>query len=108
MCEPKVEGQVVDAYTRCVHYHLTLDIIAIKFKCCGTYFPCYECHTGHDIQRWPKSELDVGVPVILCGECKGELSFAQYSEGGARCCLCNAAFNPKCALHYDIYFDLES
>lgn len=36
---PLVLGPVVDNETRCVHYHLLLDVIAIKFKCCGRSIP---------------------------------------------------------------------
>ena len=39
-----VAGNVIDSETRCAHYHTELDIIAIKFYCCDTYFPCYQCH----------------------------------------------------------------
>ena len=40
----KVYGSLVDNETRCIHYHTFLDIIAIKFKCCEKYYPCYQCH----------------------------------------------------------------
>ncbi len=30
-----VKGKLVDDQTRCVHYRSTLDVIAIKFKCCN-------------------------------------------------------------------------
>ena len=36
-----VAGDVIDSETRCTHYHSELDIIAIKFYCCDTYFPCF-------------------------------------------------------------------
>lgn len=105
----QVQGSVVDEATRCTHYHLQLDIIAIKFRCCQQYYPCYQCHeesSGHSIKRWVRSELDSQENVILCGECHKELTFDQYSKSGAQCVNCKAHFNPKCALHYDIYFDL--
>ena len=25
-----------------------LDVIAIKFKCCNKYYPCYKCHEEHE------------------------------------------------------------
>ncbi|QBM88432.1 Uncharacterized protein, contains Zn-finger domain of CHY type [Metschnikowia aff. pulcherrima] len=106
----RVHGAVVDDKTRCAHYHLVLDIIAIKFKCCGRYYPCYQCHeeiSGHSIQRWRRDELKSGHKVILCGECKKTLTFDEYSNNGAKCLCCDANFNPKCALHYDLYFDLS-
>ena len=52
-----IHGKVVDDNTRCTHYHSALDIIAIKFKCCGKYYPCYQCHeetAGHAALAWKK------------------------------------------------------
>lgn len=40
----QVYGAVVDAQTRCAHYATALDVIAIRFFCCGQYFPCHLCH----------------------------------------------------------------
>ncbi|SGZ55526.1 CIC11C00000005841 [Sungouiella intermedia] len=104
-----VLGPTVDSKTRCVHYHLELDIIAIKFKCCNNFYPCYKCHqesATHTIETWPKRSLDDGEKVILCGECKALLDFLEYTRCGL-CVQCGAAFNPKCSLHYDLYFDLN-
>lgn len=104
-----VLGPTVDSQTRCVHYHLELDIIAIKFKCCGHFYPCYKCHqesTDHAIETWPKSVLESGEKVILCGNCKALLDFPDYSSTSL-CLKCGALFNPKCSLHYGLYFNLE-
>ena len=38
-----------------------LDVIAIKFKCCNKYYPCYKCHEEHEshaIKRWTEKEFD--------------------------------------------------
>ncbi|ODV77654.1 uncharacterized protein CANTADRAFT_319500 [Suhomyces tanzawaensis NRRL Y-17324] len=104
-------GSLVDRNTRCAHYHSVLDIVAIKFRCCGTYYPCYKCHhectkDDHEPLRWSKKELK-DFKVILCGNCYSELTFHQYSGGSATCILCRANFNPKCALDYDIYFEMS-
>ena len=53
----EVKGKPVDDQTRCEHYHSPLDIIAIKFKCCDDYFPCYQCHEETTDQKpsvWKK------------------------------------------------------
>lgn len=103
-----VYGSTVDSFTRCTHYHSDVDIIAIKFKCCRLYFPCYQCHDEvkkHETERWGRDELAFE-EVVLCGNCKKELKFAEYNDGASRCTFCDAQFNPKCALHYDLYFDL--
>ena len=101
----EVKGEVVDEHTRCVHYHSALDIIAIKFKCCGTYYPCYSCHEAaadHKAQVWPQPEWDT--KAILCGMCGTELTINQYMHSNNTCPHCAAAFNPGCSKHYDLYF----
>lgn len=101
-------GNLVDEKSRCIHYHLPLDIVAIKFACCGKFWACYKCHdenVTHDRQRWNPEQLK-HEQVVQCGECKALLSFAEYSSG-LECPKCNAAFNPRCLLHYPIYFEIE-
>jgi uncharacterized CHY-type Zn-finger protein len=103
-----IKGKLVDMQTRCVHYQSELDIIAIKFKCCDTYYPCYSCHqedSDHESQIWRKEEFDA--LAILCGACKKELSIQQYMESQATCPYCEALFNPKCSNHYHLYFETE-
>ncbi|MFN8690592.1 MAG: CHY zinc finger protein [Cyclobacteriaceae bacterium] len=102
-----VHGKVIDEQTRCEHYHSPADIIAIKFKCCREYYPCFECHTeaaDHPVQTWPKHEFDT--LAILCGACNTELSIAQYLNSGHQCPACQAPFNPRCQNHYHLYFQI--
>lgn len=111
ICEfmPIIKGKCLDAETRCVHYHSLLDIIAIKFKCCGEYYPCFECHeesAGHPATRWPKTEWDT--KAILCGHCKNELTISEYFNSGNVCPICKSQFNPGCAKHYDLYFEKQA
>ncbi|GMA49657.1 hypothetical protein GCM10025857_10140 [Alicyclobacillus contaminans] len=104
-----VAGRLVDGETRCVHYHTDRDIIAIKFACCGTYYPCYECHAetaDHEAMPWPKERFDERA--VLCGHCGRELSVREYLACGYRCPACDAAFNPGCKRHYPLYFGIES
>lgn len=104
---PLVLGPTVDDKTRCIHYHLQLDVIAIKFRCCGQYYPCYKCHDqceSHERKIWPRTELEIE-KVVLCGNCESELTFAEYNRSGSECCFCKAQFNPNCSLHYELYFD---
>ena len=56
----KIKGQLVDTHTRCSHYHTDVDVIAIKFLCCPTYYyyPCFKCHqesNNHEAKRYPIS-----------------------------------------------------
>jgi uncharacterized CHY-type Zn-finger protein len=100
-----VKGKTTDKGTSCVHYHSDLDVIAIKFKCCNSYYPCYFCHqeeAGHKAQPWKKDEFET--PAILCGICKTELTITAYRSCHYHCPHCNSAFNPKCSNHDHLYF----
>jgi len=102
-----VFGKSVDEQTRCVHWHSQLDIIAIKFKCCDKYYPCFSCHeeeADHEHQVWPKSEFDQ--KAILCGACGHELSIKEYMASDNTCPHCEASFNPGCSNHYHLYFEI--
>jgi uncharacterized CHY-type Zn-finger protein len=101
-----IKGKVIDDNTRCVHYHSPLDTIAIKFKCCGHYYPCYFCHreeADHAATIWRKTELDERA--ILCGVCSTAMTIAAYKVCNYQCPFCNASFNPKCADHDHLYFE---
>lgn len=101
-----VFGATVDNQTRCVHYHTELDVVAIKFFCCGRYYPCCHCHDEaehHPIVPWPADRLDTGA--VLCGVCGSEFAISSYLAA-ARCPECDAAFNPRCARHRSIYFQV--
>ncbi len=103
-----VYGEPVDQQTRCVHWHSDLDIIAIKFKCCQKYFPCFSCHeeaAAHKPEVWPRSEFDS--KAILCGGCGGELTIRQYMGCNNICPNCGSAFNPGCRKHYHLYFEQD-
>ena len=102
-----VYGRLVDEQTRCIHYRSPLDVVAIKFKCCERYYACYFCHReleSHPPACWSREEF--GQPAILCGVCRAELSIEQYLSCGFACPSCGTAFNPGCANHYHLYFDL--
>lgn len=101
----KLSGHFIDDQTRCVHYHSALDVIAIKFKCCQTYYPCYQCHeieARHPAILWEIEEFDE--LAILCGVCKNEISINAYLNCHNHCPRCSAPFNPHCAKHYSLYF----
>jgi uncharacterized CHY-type Zn-finger protein len=102
-----IKGKTVDEYTRCTHYHSQVDVIAIKFKCCNEYYPCYECHeeeAGHMREVWTKNEFDK--KAVLCGICKNELTIHEYLASGNHCPNCHTDFNPNCSKHYHLYFEI--
>lgn len=103
-----VRGQGVGPETRCGHYAADVDVVAIRFYCCGTYFPCHACHDAcadHAPEVWPRARFDR--PAVLCGVCETELAIEDYIEAGDTCPACGAGFNPNCADHYDRYFETE-
>jgi len=101
-----VKGKTVDAHTRCVHYHSPLDIIAIKMKCCNSYYPCIFCHNedaAHAADLWLKKEFDS--KAVLCGACSIEMTINEYLQSNYCCPFCKAAFNPGCSNHNYFYFE---
>lgn len=103
---PRVLGPVVDDETRCIHYRTPLDVVALKFACCGEYYPCHLCHAetaGYPARQWPLA--DRGEHAVLCGVCGHELTIAEYLEVDS-CPHCAAPFNPGCRLHSHLYFEV--
>lgn len=100
-----VRGIDVDPETRCAHYATERDVVAIRFACCGEYYPCVECHDAvvdHDREVWPTGSADE--PAVRCGACGNELTVSAYLGCEDECPACGAAFNPGCRNHYHYYF----
>lgn len=96
---------MVDDETRCEHYNGPTDVVALRFACCESYFPCFECHgavESHPAIPWPVTRFEE--PAVLCGVCSSELTVGEYA-GASSCPSCSAPFNPRCALHYHLYFE---
>ena len=108
MPRPQVHGLTLDPETRCQHYHSQLDIIAIKMRCCGTYYACSQCHdelAGHSAEVWPIA--DWGEAAVLCGACGTQLSVRRYLGCANQCPSCGAGFNPGCRHHHHFYFEAQ-
>ena len=119
--EVPLRGVAVGPETRCAHWDSELDVVALRFGCCGAFSPCHTCHVetaDHDPEPWPRTRFDD--PAVLCGVCGTTLSARTYlagdSEGrspsGSRakpdddsCPACGAGFNPGCRRHRDRYFE---
>ena len=102
-----IHGVGVTERAQCKHYRSDRDVVAIRFKCCDTFYACVDCHdqlAGHAAVVWSKGERDM--PAIFCGACHGMFSIAQYLGCENKCPKCRAGFNPACANHYHLYFEL--
>lgn len=100
-----VYGKTIDEETRCVHYKTENDIVAIKFRCCVKYYPCYKCHEEseeHKIEKWKTDEFDE--KAILCGVCNTEHTITEYINRD-RCKKCDSEFNSNCRFHRHLYFE---
>ena len=102
-----VSGVDVDPETRCAHYRGDRDVVALRFGCCETYFPCFRCHDAvadHEREPWPRARFDE--PAVLCGVCGTELTAEAYLDlDEHECPRCGAAFNPGCVDHAHLYFE---
>lgn len=104
---PICYGVCVNERTQCAHYHSERDLIAIKFKCCDTFYACILCHNemaGHTPVVWGLGERQA--EAILCGNCHITLRIVDYFGCDNMCPVCRAAFNPGCANHYHLYFEM--
>ena len=102
-----VFGREIGERTECSHWHSFRDIVAIKFPCCDTYYSCYDCHLEMaDHRVFPRPHDQFGQPCVLCGACGHELTAHEYLQCENQCPSCKAAFNPGCASHYHLYFEL--
>jgi len=98
-----------DAETRCAHWHGPLDVIAMRFACCDTFYPCFDCHAAladHAPAVWPMHRFDA--KAVLCGACGHQLTVSEYLDCNSTCPRCGAGFNPGCANHRHLYFELVS
>lgn len=105
---PRVYGAVVDAATRCAHYAGPTDIVAIKFRCCDRFYPCFQCHAesaSHPAEQWPPAEWHE--QAILCGACGHTLTIEVYRAVSA-CPVCASSFNDGCRLHAHLYFQVQT
>lgn len=108
----------------CTHWHTPLDVVAVRFHCCGHTYPCLHCHDeaeDHAVTPWPTaSAADRAVEAVLCRACGSWLSVGEYLDLYAGSCVfststvsvgpacphCAASFNPGCALHAGVYFQV--
>ncbi|PAU83158.1 hypothetical protein CK500_10140 [Halorubrum salipaludis] len=76
-----LRGVAVDPETRCAHWDSAVDVVALRFGCCETYYPCDACHdaaTDHEAEPWPRDRFDE--PAVLCGACGATLTAREYLD----------------------------
>ncbi|WP_147615585.1 CHY zinc finger protein [Treponema pectinovorum] len=96
-----IYGKLIDSKGRCVHYGTELDIIANKCSRCNKFYACYKCHDECENHKFePVQKEEKGS--VMCGVCKKTFSYSEYSNF-CFCPRCKSNFNPRCALHKDIY-----
>jgi uncharacterized CHY-type Zn-finger protein len=103
---PRIAGIELDDQTRCAHWRSAADIVAIRMKCCDTYYACKDCHqalAGHAIEVWPRAERSA--MAVMCGACGSQMTIAAYLACADACPACGAAFNPGCRSHHHFYFE---
>jgi len=104
-----IHGKLTDASGRCEHYHSHLDVIANKCYTCKKYYACHQCHNeteNHKLEPWRVTE-NSQEKLILCGNCSYEMTYSEY-KCSPQCPSCHHPFNPGCALHSHLYFQVES
>ncbi len=102
-----VFGVGLNKYTGCIHHHSTVDIVAIKFRCCNLYYACYLCHQAisqHVSEKWQRKDFKCAS--ILCGRCGWELTIEEYMDCESCCTQCGALFNRGCQNHWHLYFEV--
>lgn len=111
--DPLLRGVGLDAQTRCAHYATARDVVALRFACCPAYWSCHRCHAelaDHPAVPVPAGDFDR--PHVLCGVCRTELSVTAYlaleATADPACPACGAPFNPGCAAHAPLYFDVPA
>ncbi|GAB3413317.1 CHY zinc finger protein [Haloparvum alkalitolerans] len=104
-----LRGVAVDPETRCAHWDDPVDVVALRFGCCGAFYPCDRCHDAvadHPAEPWPRDRFSE--PAVLCGVCGATMTPPEYFACGDSCPDCGAAFNPGCRAHRDRYFEPRS
>lgn len=104
---PHILGRVLDEAGRCAHWHSERDILSIQFPCCGEFWACRECHdelADHPAEVWPNGRFDA--QALMCGVCRATQTITDYLMNPNACPSCGAEFNPGCASHHPLYFEV--
>lgn len=97
----KIFGKLTDLQGRCIHYNSELDIIANRCAVCQKLYACYKCHDEEEDHKFSAVSEDEK-KTVMCGACGRFFSYREYSSL-CQCPGCKSSFNPRCALHKNIY-----
>lgn len=100
----RILGIEVDAAGRCAHYSSPRDVVANRCATCGAFHACHRCHEA--LADHPFGRMPVDAPAaVLCGACGHTMGHREYTRA-LSCPGCAHPFNPGCALHAPLYFEL--
>lgn len=100
----EIKGMDVDGQGRCRHYRGTADVVANRCATCREYWACHACHSG--LADHPFGRMPVDAPAaVLCSACGRTMGYEAYSQAAA-CPACAHPFNPGCAVHAPLYFEV--
>ncbi|GAB3943045.1 CHY zinc finger protein [Corynebacterium tapiri] len=98
-------GVGLDAHGRCTHYASLLDVALNLCGTCDAYFSCHRCH--EQLCDHPFGRLEVEHPAaVACGVCGHTMSLEIYRKKA--CPQCGQAFNPACAGHEHLYWQVDA
>ena len=99
-----IRGGNPDARGRCEHYRSERDVVANRCATCREYWACHACHS--ELADHPFGRMPLDDPAaVMCGACGHEMGYAVYSRVAA-CPSCRHPFNPGCAAHASLYFEV--
>lgn len=100
----EIRGINIDEHGRCLHYRSARDIVTNRCVTCRQYWACHACHSelaDHPFGRMPLDDPEA----VLCGACGHTMDCPTYSRATA-CPSCRRPFNPGCAAHAPLYFEV--
>ena len=87
----EIRGINIDKHGRCLHYRSERDVVANRCATCREYWACHACHRA--LADHPFGRMAVDDPTsAMCGVCGHMMGYPT--------------FNPGCAAHAPLYFEV--
>ncbi|MDO5511731.1 CHY zinc finger protein [Corynebacterium sp.] len=100
----QIRGVDVDEQGRCAHYRSARDVVGNRCATCGDYWACHACHAVLADHPFGRMRRDAAASVV-CGNCSHAMDYPAYAVA-AHCPACGHPFNPGCAAHASLYFEI--